>query len=61
MSRLDSLLHASTRGFRHLPVVENKKIIGILSMRDLYDYAHSELQDSLKKHQEFMFGTGYGS
>ena len=39
----------------------NKKIIGILSMRDLYDYAHSELQDSLKKHQEFMFGTGYGS
>ena len=42
-------------------VVENKKILGILSMRDLYDYAHSELQDSLKKHQEFMFGTGYGS
>jgi hypothetical protein len=30
-------------------------------MRDLYDYAHNELQDSLKKHQEFMFGTGYGS
>ena len=27
----------------------------------LYDYAHNELQDSLKKHQEFMFGTGYGS
>ena len=47
-----------SKGFRHLPVVENKKIIGILSMRDLYDYAHNELQDSLKKHQEFMFGTG---
>ena len=30
-------------------------------MRDLYD-AHAELlQDSLKKHQEFMFGTGYGT
>ena len=39
-------------------MVENKKIIGILSMRDLYDYAHNELQDSLKKHQEFMFERG---
>ena len=42
-------------------VVDKKKIVGILSMRDLYDYANNELQDSLKKHQEFMFGTGYGS
>ena len=29
-------------------------------MRDLYDYANNELQDSLKKHQEFAFCTGYG-
>ena len=50
-----------SKGFRHLPVIEKKKIVGILSMRDLYDYANNELQDSLKKHQEFMFGTGYGS
>ena len=57
----DAIHIMKSRGFRHLPVIENKKIIGILSMRDLYDYAHSELQDSLKKHQEFMFGTGYGS
>ena len=57
----DAIHIMKARGFRHLPVVESKKIIGILSMRDLYDYAHSELQDSLKKHQEFMFGTGYGS
>ncbi|MEE2694728.1 MAG: CBS domain-containing protein [Pseudomonadota bacterium] len=49
-----------SKGFRHLPVIEKKKIVGILSMRDLYDYANNELQDSLKKHQEFMFGTGYG-
>ena len=57
----DAIHIMKSRGFRHLPVIENKKIIGILSMRDLYDYAHNELQDSLKKHQEFMFGTGYGS
>ena len=50
-----------SKGFRHLPVIEKKNIIGIISMRDLYDYANNELQDSLKKHQDFMFGTGYGS
>ena len=49
------------KGFRHLPVTKDKKIIGILSMRDLYDFANNQLQDSLKQHQEFMFGTGYGS
>ena len=44
---LDAIHIMKSKGFRHLPVVENKKIIGILSMRDLYDYAHNELQDSL--------------
>ena len=58
---IDAIQMMKKKGFRHLPVLEKKKIVGILSMRDLYD-AHSEiLQDSLKKHQEFMFGTGYGS
>ena len=57
----DAINVMRSRGFRHLPVIEKKKIIGILSMRDLYDYANNELQDSLKQHQEFMFGTGYGS
>lgn len=58
---VDAIHVMRSKGFRHLPVIEKKKIVGILSMRDLYDYANNELQDSLKKHQEFMFGTGYGS
>ena len=58
---IDAIHVMRTKGFRHLPVVSKKKIVGILSMRDLYDYANNELQDSLKKHQEFMFGTGYGN
>ena len=58
---LDAIKVMKTKGFRHLPVTKDKKIIGILSMRDLYDFANSQLQDSLKQHQEFMFGTGYGS
>ena len=58
---LDAIKVMKTKGFRHLPVTNDKKIIGILSMRDLYDFANNQLQDSLKQHQEFMFGTGYGS
>tara|TARA_Y100000589_G_scaffold314921_1_gene337870 strand:- start:661 stop:1116 length:456 start_codon:yes stop_codon:yes gene_type:complete len=58
---MDAIKLMKSKGFRHLPVVERKKIVGILSMRDLYDYANKDLEDSLKKHQEFMFGTGYGS
>ena len=58
---IDAIKIMKSKGFRHLPVVNKNEIIGILSMRDLYD-AHAELlQDSLKKHQEFMFGTGYGT
>ena len=45
----DAIKVMKSKGFRHLPVLEKKKIIGILSMRDLYDYANNELQDSLKK------------
>lgn len=58
---LDAIQIMKAKGFRHLPVTDKKKIIGILSMRDLYDFANNQLQDSLKQHQEFMFGTGYGS
>ncbi len=58
---IDAIQVMKKKGFRHLPVTKDKKIIGILSMRDLYDFANNQLQDSLKQHQEFMFGTGYGS
>ncbi len=48
------------KGYRHLPVVSNRNVVGILSMRDLYAVANNQLEDSLKQHQEFLFGTGYG-
>ena len=57
---LDAIKVMNNRGFRHLPVVSDKKVTGILSMRDLYAVANDQLQDSLKQHQEFLFGTGYG-
>ena len=48
------------RGFRHLPVVVKDQIIGMVSMRDLYASAKSQLEDDLKDRDAFIFGTGYG-
>jgi len=57
---LDAIKVMNVNGFRHLPVLSKKEVTGILSMRDLYAVANDQLQDSLKQHQEFLFGTGYG-
>ncbi len=56
----DAIDMMKKNGYRHLPVVDNNKIVGILSMRDLYAVANNSLVDSIKQHQEFLYGTGYG-
>jgi|TARA_B100001750_G_scaffold226355_1_gene219046 CBS domain-containing protein len=47
-------------GFRHLPVVDNNRIVGIVSIRDLYSFVQKELKKDIQQKEEFMFGTGYG-
>ena len=56
----DAINMMKEKGYRHLPVLSNKNVVGILSMRDLYAVANNQLENSLKQHQEFLFGTGYG-
>ena len=48
------------KGFRHLPVVAGHKIIGLVSIRDLYSCVNTELEDNLRERDEFIFGVGYG-
>ncbi len=36
------------RGYRHLPVVDGDRLVGIVSVRDLYEVTRSALQDSLE-------------
>ncbi len=59
-SIFDAIALMKKNGYRHLPVTSNKKVSGILSMRDLYHVAHNSLKDTLKQHEDFLFGTGYG-
>jgi len=56
----DAIDMMKKNSYRHLPVVSKQKIVGILSMRDLYAIANNSLVDSIKQHQEFLYGTGYG-
>ncbi|MBL6935884.1 MAG: CBS domain-containing protein [Alphaproteobacteria bacterium] len=45
-------------GFRHLPVVDGERIIGMVSVRDLYVTVQLQLEDDMKFRDAFIFGTG---
>ena len=47
-------------GYRHLPVVDGKRVVGIVSVRDLYDTVLSELEDDIRDRDAFIHGVGYG-
>ena len=46
-------------GCRHLPVMAGERIIGMLSIRDLYAAIHEELEEDLKMRDELFMGSGY--
>lgn len=50
-----------TSGYRHVPVVEDGIVVGIVSLRDLYAAAKRELEEDLQQRDAFIFDTGYGS
>ncbi len=49
------------RGYRHLPVLDGTRIVGIVSIRDLYTAVNSELAEDLEQREAFIFDTGYGT
>ena len=54
-------LHMMRRGgFRHLPVVVDGEIVGIVSIRDLYSTVTEQLEQDLIAREQFIFGTSYG-
>ena len=57
---VSALEKMKAQGFRHLPIVDKDQIIGMVSVRDLYASAKSQLEDDLKDRDAFIFGAGYG-
>ncbi len=60
-SPLDALRRMSERGYRHLPVVDSERMVGIVSIRDLYTAVNEELAEDLQQREAFIFDTGYGT
>ena len=55
-----ALMLMRERGYRHLPVVHGDTVIGMVSVRDLYDTVLSELEDDIRERDAFIHGLGYG-
>jgi CBS domain-containing protein len=60
-SALEALRRMSERGYRHLPVVDGERMVGIVSIRDLYTAVNKELAEDLQQREAFIFDTGYGT
>jgi len=57
MSALDLM---SARRYRHLPVVDGDKVVGMVSIRDLFNVVKRQLEEDVREREKFIFGSDYG-
>lgn len=48
------------RHYRHLPVMDAGRIVGMVSIRDLYAFVKDQLEKDVRQREAFIFDTGYG-
>ena len=58
---LNVLERMRASGYRHLPVLHDGTVVGIVSIRDLYAAVKRELEEDLQQREAFIFDTGYGT
>jgi CBS domain-containing protein len=46
---------------RHLPVIENDKMVGMVSMRDVVDVLISERESTIKGLENYILGSGFAT
>ena len=46
---------------RHLPVIENEKMVGMVSMRDVVDVLISERESTIKGLENYILGSGFAT
>lgn len=57
----DALERMTKRGYRHLPVSDNGKLVGMVSIRDIYSAVLREAEAELHDREAFIQGSaGYG-
>ncbi len=60
-SALDALELMRTRKYRHLPVVDDGRVVGMVSIRDLYAAVKTALEEDIRETEAFVFGDRYGA
>ncbi len=60
-SALDALELMRTRKYRHLPVVDDGSVVGMVSIRDLYAAVKTALEQDIRETEAFVFGDRYGA
>ena len=60
-SALDALELMGTRKYRHLPVVDDGRVVGMVSIRDLYAAVKTALEKDIRETEAFVFGDRYGT
>lgn len=45
--------------YRHLPVVADGEVLGIVSIRDLFAVVRAHLEDEIRDREAFIFGSNY--
>lgn len=58
---VDAINMMRARNYRHLPVVDGMKVVGMVSVRDLYAVYNTELVQDLRDRDAFIYGENYGS
>lgn len=56
----DAIRMMREHNYRHLPVVDGEKVVGMVSVRDLYAVYNTELEQDLKDRNAFIYGENYG-
>ena len=57
----DALELMQSRKYRHLPVTEDGKCVGMVSIRDLYAAVKLALEEDIKETEAFVFRDPYGA
>ena len=57
----DAIAMMRAHNYRHLPVVKGERVVGMVSVRDLYAVYNGELQQDLRDKNAFIYGESYGA
>jgi CBS domain-containing protein len=56
---VEALGFMQKRNYRHLPVVQDGRLVGMVSIRDLFAVVKAELEEDVHECEAFVFGSAY--